>query len=108
MTEQLALDGVAGATAGPPADGSGLTATQREILRVVRVEGFIRPVTAGRLVHAARMFGGANPCRTDRPQDEGCCQYASTDGVEALKRLVRRGLLVRAERGRYEIAGDAA
>ena len=82
-----------------------LNGAQRAILRVIEAEGTIRPVEAGVIVHAHR----DQPCRlagaagADRYKGGGvaCCAYASSDGVEALKRLAKRGLVERQGKGRY-------
>jgi hypothetical protein len=82
-----------------------LNGAQRAILRVIESEGTIRPVEAGVVVHAHR----SQPCRlagaagADRYKGGGkaCCAYASSDGVEALKRLRARGLVERKGKGQY-------
>lgn len=108
MTEQLTLDGMPTLAPGPVPNGDGLNATQREIIRIVRDEGLIRPITAGVLVHRARRGGGADDCDDPGYHGDGCCRYASTDGLEACKRLVRRGLLYKSARGEYSFPHPVA
>lgn len=99
--EQMTLDGSVG---GPiMARNSHLNPAQREMLRIAHANGFVRPIEAGRIVHAGRTDTGCNK-RHDRYKGEGCCGYCASDGVDALKRLVRRGLLVRGPgKGEYSI-----
>lgn len=78
----------------------GLTQIQRAILAHVGRHGHITPALAGPYAHSARI-------RHERGHAGGydgssCCQYGSKDGLESIKRLVDRGLLVRVARGRYE------
>jgi hypothetical protein len=82
-----------------------LTDLQREILRWLTANGSIRSVEAGVMVHNARGvypisgnprcgYGNRRYAGTDRAI--ACCGYAGTDGNEAMKRLMRRGLVRRA------------
>lgn len=98
--EQLTIDG-----GGEPYEGvvkrsrtiAQLSNVQREILTSIRVQGAIRAVEAGLMIHAAR----TPPCRgivgarspAGRSPNGRCCSYASTDGLEAMKRLRERGLV---------------
>jgi len=72
-----------------------LNAVQREILRYIGEHGSIRSVQAGEIVHAARQH-----------QYSDGHQYWSADGLEAMKRLLARGLVKRDpdKRGRWLIA----
>jgi hypothetical protein len=93
-----------------PVHARPLTEAQKDILRyaVLNRGGWIRSAEAGRILHAHR--------RENRNQFEcsrdyygspvmpdgtglGCCKHAASDGSEACKRLARRGLLRRSERG---------
>lgn len=76
---------------------AGFTRAQREILRVVGRTGSIRSVEAGRILHAHRY----PPCR----RCAGTCPWASTDGNDALKRLMARGFVQRASPGVWISAG---
>lgn len=82
-----------------------LTGPQREILRWVAAHDEISPLQAGAIVHAHR----EPPCRNiaggARGRGVACCPWTSSDGSEALKRLVARGLLERRGRGRYGAVG---
>lgn len=78
---------------------------QQTILARLRDQGYIRSVEAGRIVHECRggrcaRHGGerAGPLREG---SLGCCAYASSDGLAALKRLEARGLVVGDGRGRW-------
>lgn len=76
----------------------GLTAVQRAILDTVREAGSIRTVQAGVIAHRHRNscgFGARSGSFTGR--GIGCCPYAGPDGLAALKRLRRRGLVFRDE-----------
>jgi hypothetical protein len=87
--------------------GGGLSFAQRAILRVIREQGYIRPVEAGVIVHRERNDSCSRkanqPSATgDRYRGGGvsCCAFASTDGSSALKRLAKRGLVKRLQGGR--------
>jgi hypothetical protein len=84
---QLTLDG------SKPGDRSPLTPAQREILRWLNEHGTITAVKAGEIVHSYR-----TPPKVGSP-------YASSDGSDALKRLVARGLVDRTARGVYRKVG---
>lgn len=80
----------------------GLTPVQREILRSLP----IRSVEAGVIVHRHRGYCGygAKGGSMEREDALGCCPYAAADGLEACKRLAKRGLLRRTSPGRWESA----
>ncbi|HZV74643.1 MAG TPA: hypothetical protein VFF79_13070 [Conexibacter sp.] len=82
-----------------------VTPAQREILRALRMLGELRSWQAGRILHAHREHG----CRqqesaSHRGGAETCCGYCSSDGGAAMKRLARRGVVERVERGRWRLA----
>lgn len=89
-----------------------LTQVQREIMRHIDVHGNIRSVEAGVMMHAARdrskpehsrCEGGTKrvfdiDSRTTRRiyiKRLSCCEWAATDGLEAMKRLMKRGIVIR-------------
>lgn len=76
-----------------------LTVVQRAILDTLREAGSIRTVEAGVIVHRYRNsscgFGARSGGFTGR--GIGCCPYAGPDGLSALNRLRRRGLVFRDE-----------
>lgn len=72
-----------------------LTDVQKAILRLARERGKVSPLEAGRLVHGAR-YG---ICARKLREDGRCCPWASSDGVDALKRLQARGFLEHTARG---------
>ena len=68
---------------------------KRAIIRETKRLRTIRPVQAGNIVHDFRSHLG---CRGPKPKTDtaiGCCIYASTDGVAAIRRLEKRGILTR-------------
>lgn len=67
------------------------TPCQQEILRLLRNFGSITSTQAGKIVHSHR-DGGCYRCRVN---DNGHCQWASSDGNDAMKRLMERGLVRR-------------
>jgi hypothetical protein len=81
-----------------------LTQLQQRILARIRDTGQIRSVEAGRMVHEARgkycaSHGGAR-AHMNRGEDSlGCCAYASADGLDAMKRLTKRGLVKKVSPG---------
>lgn len=86
-----------------PSAAIALVESQRAILQHARANGgVIRSVEAGRIVHAGRNDGEgcygwiAMPGTSRR---EGCCEYAATDGLDAMKRLAAKGLFERGEHG---------
>lgn len=79
-----------------------LNAVQRAILRLAGADGGVRSVEAGVVVHAARSGGCWRARHGIEHNGVGCCRYASADGLEACKRLARRGLLRRTTPGRWE------
>jgi hypothetical protein len=81
-----------------------LTDLQREALRYLTMQGQIRSVEAGVMVHSARGHCGygAKDDRVGGRRDSriSCCNYAATDGNELMKRLMERGIVRRvSERG---------
>jgi len=79
-----------------------LTDRQRELVAWMRLRGEVRPIEVGVLMHQGREV----PCvvRLDfRRRAVGCCEHASSDGVDALQRLERRGLVERVQRGRWRL-----
>lgn len=80
---QLTLDGreIPTEDVATRSSSTGLNPAQREILAHLHRHGSIRPVDAGRIVHAAR-----GPGRSKRA-------HWSSDGHQALKRLAARGLV---------------
>jgi hypothetical protein len=75
-----------------------LTDRQREILRYVRACSGTRPRDVGLLMHMGRTV----PCGACTP--EHACEHASSDGVDALRRLAARGLVYRQARGVWRAA----
>ena len=73
-----------------------LSRAQRDILRTLANFGILSSTAAGRILHAHRE-DGCDACRHN--QD---CKYASSDGSDALKRLMNRGLVRRVGRGRWK------
>lgn len=71
-----------------------LSPAQKEILRVIRDDGEIRAVEAGVIIHTHRTQAGTGRCGRHRTA-LACCQYAASDGLEALKRMAKRGLVRR-------------
>lgn len=115
-TVQLAFDGCPGSDCNfPTATRAGafvgpLTATQRQILAHIDRHGSIRSVEAGVIIHRARgdlqfalhvkqhgterlLTSGSWRVRTTL--GIGCCQYAATDGLAGMKRLMKRGIVER-------------
>lgn len=80
-----------------------LSRVQREILGKLHADGHITSTEAGVLMHRARrpFPDGSTRCGfgakggASGPNAVSCCGYASADGLEAMKRLERRGLVVR-------------
>lgn len=100
MNLQLTIDGRV-----EPADQVARTAriaplsdSQHAILRECRRLGTIRPVQAGAIVHGGRTQFG---CNNEKTGGIGCCQYASKDGLDAIKRLMARGILEQVSEGLY-------
>lgn len=79
----------------------GLTQVQRRILATIRENGFIRSVEAGNYVHEASRRHARRLGALDEHRGKGCCSYAATDGLDAMKRLVKRGLVVKESRGHW-------
>lgn len=83
-----------------------LGAHQKEILRYARQHDGIRPVEAGRILHAERpghhvTHSAAAGRWKGTERAIGCCPWASSDGYEALKRLRDRGYIAKGEDGRW-------
>lgn len=76
-----------------------LTPAQHEIMRLIRQYGAITSTQAGTIVHAHR----DPPCRGCQRR-ETACPYRSSDGSDALKRLMGRGLVRRARPGTWILA----
>lgn len=70
------------------------TLCQREILRMIQNFGSITSSQAGRIVHAHRAGG----CRRCAAVDVRC-KWAASDGCDAMKRLMARGIVRRHHRG---------
>lgn len=87
-----------------------ITVTQRKVLARLREDRSISPAIAGTILHEHRGHcgSGAKGGRYGRASSvpgrphEACCAYASSDGLEVLKRLVARGAVAHTARGRYE------
>lgn len=88
MNTQLGLDGAE--TVHPVRHPRPLTDRQREVVAYMHMVGVVRPREIGILMHAGR------PTFTDM-------RHASSDGVDALKRLARRGLVERVARGKWQL-----
>jgi hypothetical protein len=85
-----------------------LTESQRVILETIRREGSIRSVEAGNIVHARRTppcYGGRAGAGEHKGPGTaariGCCGYAATDGLSAMKKLEKRGLVKWDRPGRW-------
>lgn len=72
-----------------------LTPLQADILALARMQGQVRSVEAGKLVHVHR--GRCSRVVPTRKGAIGCCQYGAIDGSMACRRLMNRGLLHRDE-----------
>lgn len=103
MRNQLTLAGFPATPRQARSSQAQLSGAQRAILARLRESGSIRAVEAGTIVHAYRP---GIACEKGG-QGAGCCCYASTDGSDALKRLQRRGLVERVERGAWNITEAA-
>jgi hypothetical protein len=96
---QLGLDG--SETPHPVRAPHALTDRQRALLVYIRAHESVRPLEVGVFMHQGR----PEPCVVlldFRRMRVGCCRYASSDGVDALIRLARRGLVVRVRRGVWQ------
>lgn len=85
---QLGLDG---AETSHPIRMRPLTQRQREIVAYMRAVGVVRPSDVGAMMRAGRSV----------PPRRGAGRHVSSDGVDALRRLERRGLVVHVTRGRW-------
>lgn len=77
-----------------------LTSRQRQVLLYMRQRRDVRPVDVGRLMHASR---DVEPCAYTPFQPGACCEYAASDGWDALHRLEKRGLVERVGRGQWRL-----
>jgi hypothetical protein len=68
-----------------------LTDRQREVIAYMRAQGIVAPREIGVLMHAGRT------------SIAGKLHYASSDGYDALRRLERRGLVCRLQRGAWAL-----
>lgn len=112
MTD-LQLDVFGGVTAAPVSGGRriGFSAAQRQILGVVIAEGVITSTQAGVISHAhrhehGRLVGCKGSTASSRAskwtpgaRSGACCCWAATDGGAVMKRLAKRGIVERVERG---------
>ena len=100
MSEQLRLDGTE-----VPVDLTpvvyALTEVQRGILAMIGQHGFISSTQAGVIVHNHRGWCGFGGRSAPGEKSEACCGYASADGLEACKRLLKRNLVRREKPGRW-------
>lgn len=94
---QLGLDGRE--TPHPVRTPRPLSRRQREVLAYVRATFPVRPLDVGRMMHAGR----ERPC-SECTKRGLHCRHASSDGYDALRRLERRGLVVRESRGLWDPA----
>lgn len=85
---QLSLDGSESTPKDVSAQRAPFSAAQREILRYIATHGWISSLEAGTIIHAHRAYR----CRRCR---EGTCPYRSSDGSDAMKRLMKRGMVKR-------------
>jgi hypothetical protein len=91
MTSQLALDGRE--ITHPPRAPKPLSERQRELIAYMRTVEHVRPQEVGLLMHAGR----------PEPRRLSAARHASSDGVDALARLQRRGLVERVKRGCWRV-----
>jgi hypothetical protein len=90
---QLTLDGREVEYSQVLAERHGFSDAQREIMRAIRLQGFVTASEAGRIVHAARGHCAGHARFPARRTGEMCCRYGPTDGSDALRRLRERGLI---------------
>lgn len=90
-TTQLGLDGHE--TPHPARTPRPLSDRQRELVTYMRRCGEVRPFEIGELMRAGRLT----------PIRRGGERHTSSDGVDALKRLERRGLVERVRRGVWRV-----
>jgi hypothetical protein len=76
----------------------GLSAGEREIIRVARQQGGISPALAGRIRHS---HSRGHSCR---PGTGACCATAVVDGERSLRRLRSKGLMARVRPDRWIVA----
>lgn len=82
----------------------GFTELQRRIIRQARKTG-ITTLEAGLMAHQKRGRCAQTGIKWDTWTGRGrqCCPYCSTDGAQALKRLVNRGVLKKISKGTYTL-----
>ena len=89
-----------------------LSSTQQAIIGRIRLDGSIRSVEAGVIVHASRTgpkgrrcgFGAKTTTAPPTKTRIGCCAYAAADGLSAMQRLQARGLVRKDSPGRWVAA----
>lgn len=88
-----------------------LSQTQKNVLTHLRTHHLITSTQAGIIAHKERGHCAYQGARVDTytGKGQGCCGYASTDGLEILKSLARRGLVQRIAEtlGRWELTDGA-
>jgi hypothetical protein len=77
---------------------------QEEAVAFMRMHPCVNPTQIGVIVHANRLHGGCR-LRGNARASERCCEYATSDGVEMLKRLMNRGLVEKISKGTYVLVG---
>lgn len=75
------------------------TPSQREILLIIRQLGSITSTQAGKIVHAHRGGQLEHGCRRCKADSRGHCDFAASDGRDAMKRLRDRGIVRRPKAG---------
>lgn len=115
---QLTIDGREEPHGKRPRTPPPLTPAQLDIVRVARLHnGWIRPAQAGRVIHDQRY--ASNPSRyatrrgacgsgergylTVTSAALACCAYAASDGLAALHRLAKRGIVARLAPGMWTL-----
>jgi hypothetical protein len=99
VSEQLRIDGTEVPVALTPVLYA-LSDSQRGILHTIGEHGFISSTQAGVIVHGARGWCGFGS-KSSMGGGEQCCGYACADGLEAMKRLLKRNLVRRERPGRW-------
>ena len=79
--------------------------SQEEIIAFMRLHGCVRPVQIGTVLHNFNRISHKLSDRGDPVKAKPCCPYATSDGVDALKRLTKRGLVEKVSRGTYVLTG---
>lgn len=85
---------------GPPGPAATVTPTQDAILRYASTNGSVTPLQAGEILHRARGHCGSG-AKGGPGDGSACCPYASSDGLEAIKRMIKRRQLIRVAKGIY-------